>query len=392
MLRPDFSSDTQPTRQSLEQNSRERSEANKRGMLDLPFLVLTILLVVIGVIMMFSASYAAAYSETQNSAFYFKRQAIFAFAGIAIMLVAAFFPFQYIKLASIPVLAAAILFLLLVMLSGSDANGAKRWLELGALRFQPSEIAKLAIVLFYARNLTKYPKCLVNFRKGFYSLLGSVGAICVLLYLEPHKSAMIIIVLLAGAMMLMGGMNSKKFFAAIAIVGGLIAIVLFTSGYATDRFTAWLHPEENAANEGYQVLQSLYAIGSGGLMGLGFGKSRQKYLYLPEGHNDYVFAIVCEELGLVGALVVLLLFAMLIIRGYTIAMHAKDRYQALVAGGITTLTAIQVILNVAVVSNLIPATGISLPFFSYGGTALLLQLAEMGIILNVSRTTVNKIV
>ena len=374
--------------------ARERAETDTRGMPDAPFLALTVLLVVIGVIMMFSASYADAYHDRNtnySSAYYFTRQGIYALIGLGVMMLASRVSFRLIRRFTTLFLLISVIFLIVVFFFGSDSHGAKRWVNLG-IRFQPSELAKLAIILFYANVISRHPRCVVDFKREFMYLIGALILICLLLIMEPHISATIIIVLLAAAMLLLGGMDFKWFaFAGVLVVVG-IALVILARGYASQRITAWLNPEADAADSGYQIMQSLYAIGSGGLMGLGFGKSRQKYLYLPEGHNDYVFAIVCEELGLVGALVVLLLFALLIVRGYWIALHAKDRYRAMVAGGITTLTALQVLFNIAVVTNTIPATGISLPFFSYGGTALILQLAEMGLVLNVSRTAGNKIV
>ena len=225
-----------------------------------------------------------------------------------------------------------------------------------------------------------------TFKYGFLPYMVILGLIAILLFLEPHMSATIIILALGFVMMILGGTN-WKFLAGLAVAGIVLVVVyLATKGYTADRIKAWLDPESYPLDEGLQILQSQYAIGSGGLLGLGFGKSRQKYLYLPEEHNDYIFAIVCEELGFVGAVGILILFAMLILRGYWIAMHARDRFSMLMAAGLTTLLAIQVFLNVAVVTNLLPATGISLPFFSSGGTALIMQLAENGIMLNISRS------
>ena len=213
-----------------------------------------------------------------------------------------------------------------------------------------------------------------------------LGIIAVLLYLEPHMSATLIILALGFILMTLGG-TDWKYLVGLVILGCLlVAVYLLTKGYTGGRISAWLHPENDPLDKGLQVLQAQYAIGSGGLLGLGFGRGRQKYLYLPEEHNDYIFAIACEELGFVGAIGILILFALLIIRGYWIAMHARDRFSLLLAAGLTTRLALQVFLNVAVVTNLLPSTGISLPFFSYGGTALIMQLAENGIVLNVSRS------
>jgi cell division protein FtsW len=206
-----------------------------------------------------------------------------------------------------------------------------------------------------------------------------------LLVLEPHFSASIIIIAIGAVMMFVGGARLYWFVGGAVVVAAVGAVLSAFFPYASTRITTWLNPFENPTGEGWQIIQSLYAVGSGGLMGLGLGQSRQKYLYLPEEHNDFIFSVVCEELGFIGAVLILCLFALLIVRGYWIAMHCRDRYSFLVCTGITTLLAIQVILNVAVCTNLVPCTGISLPFFSYGGTALLIQMAEMGIILSASR-------
>ena len=213
-----------------------------------------------------------------------------------------------------------------------------------------------------------------------------------LLALEPHLSCIIIIGATGAAMMFMGGTRCRWFvlLGIIAVIG--LLLYLRFRGYASERITAWRDPESDPADSGYQILQSLYAIGSGGLWGLGLGKSRQKYLYLPEEHNDYIFAIVCEELGLVGAGLVLLLFMLLIIRGIWLALHAKDRFSSLAMAGIVTQLALQVFFNIGVVTNFLPATGISLPFFSYGGTALLIQLFEMGLVLDMSRDCSNNLI
>ncbi|HIR10076.1 MAG TPA: FtsW/RodA/SpoVE family cell cycle protein, partial [Candidatus Avoscillospira stercoripullorum] len=230
-----------------------------------------------------------------------------------------------------------------------------------------------------------------TFRYGVLPFAAILGVIALLLVLEPHFSAIIIIFCVGAAMMFLGGTELKWFALGLGVAAVFGFIYLKFMGYASDRIVAWQDPWADASDNGYQIVQSLYAIGSGGLMGLGLGRGRQKYLYLPEEHNDYIFAIVCEELGFVGAMVVLLLFVLLIIRGYWIAMHARDRFGALMVGGLTTLLALQVFFNIGVVTNFLPATGISLPFFSYGGTALLLQLFEMGLVLSVSRQSNNQL-
>ena len=374
------------------QTGRRRVILDERGLLDVPFLVLTVLLVLIGVLMMFSASYARAYSAEGKATYYFARQAVFAIVGIGIMLFFSTWNYQIWRSVSFFILAAAIVFLLLVPLIGIEENGAKRWIYLGFTSFQPSEVAKLGIVLTFASMISYYRERMQSFREGILPFVVILAVVCGLLVLEPHLSAIIIILGVSAAMLFLGGVKLRWFALGLGVVGVFVAVYLATKGYAGDRIQAWLHPFEDESDSGYQIVQSLYAIGSGGLMGLGLGRSRQKYLYLTEEHTDYIFPIVCEELGFVGAMVVLLLFLLLILRGYWIALHARDRFGMLVVGGLTTLVALQVFLNIGVVTNLLPATGISLPFFSYGGTALLIQLFEMGVILSVSRQNDNKLI
>lgn len=369
---------------------KARVVVDESGMLDLPFLILTLLLTAIGLIMLFSASYARAYNDTGNSATYFIRQLGFAGLGIGVMLLLSRLNYLLLSKYSKFLLAVSIIFLILVLLIGTGAGGAKRWLYLG-LSFQPSEIAKLAVVLSFATLMSNNRNRMDQAKYGFWPYIVILGVVAALLFVEPHLSATMIIVSVGFIMMIIGGTKWKHLAILVVLGAALVLVYLLTKGYTGDRITAWLHPEKDASDKGYQILQSQYAIGSGGFLGLGLGKSRQKYLYLPEEHNDYIFAIVCEELGFVGAVGIILLFALLIIRGYWIAMHARDRFGLLTAAGLTTLLAIQVFLNIGVVSNLLPSTGISLPFFSYGGTALVLQLAEMGVILSISRWSKNKI-
>ncbi len=336
--------------------------------------------------MMFSASYARAYFKEGTSTYYFARQGGFALAGIVIMWVVSRVNYQVWRVLSVPIMAVAILLLILVPIIGTEEGGATRWIYLFGVSFQPSEIAKLAVVLCFAAIMSVYRDRMQTFKYGVLPFAAILVVIAGLLVLEPHLSAIIIIFVTGAAMMFLGGTRLRWFVlvGAAALLGGLI--YLKTMGYASERITAWLDPFADTSDTGYQIVQSLYAIGSGGMMGLGLGKSRQKYLYLPEEHNDYIFPIICEELGFVGAMVILLLFLLLIVRGYWIAMHARDRFGMLVAAGLTTLLLLQVFFNIGVVTNLLPATGISLPFFSYGGTALLLQLFETGVVLNISRS------
>ena len=382
---------TQGERLPVRRNKDGSVMMDERGLLDLPFLVLVVLLVTIGVIMVFSSSYARAYYKEGNSTYYFARQAIFAVLGIGVMLFVSRINYQLWRSVSFLVLAGTIFFLLLVPIFGTEEGGAKRWIWIGFTSFQPSELAKVAIVMTFATLMSTYREKMQTFRYGVLPFAVILLVICGLVALEKHFSCILILLTIGASMMFLGGTELKWFGIGAAVVAVFAVLYLNFMGYASARVTAWRDPASDPTDNGYQILQSLYAIGSGGLMGLGLGKSRQKYLYLPEEHNDYIFPILCEELGFVGAVVVILLFILLIVRGYYIAMHARDRFGALLAAGISTHIALQTFLNIGVVTNFLPATGISLPFFSYGGTALLMQLFEAGIVLAVSRQNDNKL-
>lgn len=361
-----------------------------RGPMDVPFLVITLLLLGIGVIMVLSASYASAYydlnNETGGSAtYYFTRQLFFAVLGICAMYVCSRLPVSFYRRFSFMVLAAAVALLMLVLVTGRVAGGSQRWISVGPINIQPSEIAKIGVILYFAELICRFRNNMGTIRYGIMPFAIIMVIIVGLLVLEPHISGSIIIILIGAVMLFAGGARVFWFIAGGAGITGLLLIIVKAMDYSSERITAWLHPFDDPGATGYQIVQSLYAVGSGGLFGLGLGNSRQKYLYLPEEHNDFIFSIICEELGFIGALLILALFALLIFRGYWIALHCRDRYSFLVCTGITSLLAIQVVLNVAVCTNLVPCTGISLPFFSYGGTALLMQMAEMGIILSISR-------
>ena len=358
---------------------------------DTPFFLLVLLLLTMGVVMVLSASFPRAYYDPGNitggnAAYYFVRQLLFALLGTGAMLLASKVPMGFYRRYSFHFLAFAVVLLMLVPLVGVKVNGSRRWLGVGGLTLQPSELAKLAVILSFSVLIGKMRGRMRTFRYGILPFAAILCVIVGLLVLEPHFSASIIIIAIGGVMLFLGGVRLGWFIGAAAAAGGALAVLLAFFPYASSRITTWRDPFSSSSDEGYQIVQSLYSIGSGGLSGLGLGGSRQKFLYLPEEHNDFIFAVVCEELGFIGAALILVLFALLILRGYWIALHCRDRYDFLVCAGISTLLAIQVFLNVAVVTNLVPCTGISLPFFSYGGTALLIQLGEMGIILSASRT------
>lgn len=365
-------------------------EAERKKGVDQPFFALVMLLLAIGVIMVLSASFPRAWYDpghvTGGSAlYYFVRQLIYAAAGVAAMLLASRLPMGFYRRYALPFMVLTVVLLALVPLVGVRANGSRRWLGVGSLTLQPSELAKLAVILLFAKMIARRRGRMNSFRGGILPFALILALIVGLLVLEPHFSASIIILGVGAAMLFLGGAPLGWFLAAFGAGAAGIGVLLIFFPYASGRVMTWRDPFSSPSGEGYQIVQSLYTIGSGGLGGVGLGASRQKYLYLPEEHNDFIFSVLCEELGFLGAALVLLLFALLILRGYRIALRQSDPFCFLVTAGLTTLLAFQVFLNVAVVTNLVPCTGISLPFFSYGGTALILQLAEMGIVLSASR-------
>ena len=372
-----------------EQESRELA----RGPIDLPFFVLVVLLTVIGLIMLLSASFPSAYYETdgENPLFYFTRQGVFAIMGLAAMLLIGKINYQRFRGLAQPLLFLSVILLVLVLIPHNPIaitrNNATRWLGIPgtSLQFQPSEVAKVAVVLYFSDSISKKKDLMRTFRHGILPYAIILVVLAALVGLEPHLSGAILIMGAGTVLMLVGGINWMWVGGAIGAAGIMMYLVLFVIGYNASRIEMWHNPWADAQGKGYQLSQSLISIGSGGLLGVGLGRSRQKFLFLPEEHNDFIFAIVCEELGLIGAAIIMLLFAALILRGYWIALHARDRFGSLLVVGVTTLIGLQTFLNIGVVTGLLPTTGISLPFFSYGGTALSIQLAEMGIVLSVSR-------
>ena len=351
------------------------------------FLTLVLVLLCVGLTMLYSASYAQSRYDTgyESSTRYLSRQAFCAVLGLVAMAVMSRIHVDVWYRMAWPIYITSIVLLLAVLLFGQTVNGAKRWINIAGIQFQPSEVAKFAIIVLFARLTRSYGHRAREFRYGVLGFGSALMGILVPLALERHLSAIMLMGMVAVVMMYVAGTDMRWLMAGAA--GALVFVIVYVSllGYAGDRITAWFHPEQDPGNTGYQILQSLYAIGSGGLFGLGLGKSRQKYLYLPFQYNDYIFAIVCEELGLVGALLIVALFAALILRGYWIALQARDRFSTVLCAGIVTLIAIQAVLNFGVVTNLLPSTGVALPFFSYGGTALAVNLGEMGIVLGISR-------
>ncbi len=358
------------------------------GKLDIPFLSLVLILLSIGLIMLFSASYA--YSDTNfgNSYHFISRQVVFAVVGVVIMLGVSKIDYHFYKKIAWLFYGStlALLALLLVLPPMVEDSGVKRWFAIGSFSFQPSEFAKIAVVILFASWLSSNPKKIKKARYIF-AMLALLAIPCILVVLEPHLSATLLIFFIGIILLIVGGLPKIWILGGlgVGVGGGALAIATGLVSYGSDRIKYWLDPWSDPSGKGYQTIQSLLAIGSGGLMGRGIGQSRQKYLWVPEPHNDFIFAIVCEELGIIGALAVIVLFCALVWRGFTIAMKAEDSFGSFLAIGLTFHVGLQALLNILVVTNTIPNTGISLPFFSYGGTALIILLAEMGIVLSVSR-------
>lgn len=362
------------------------------GHFDTPFLILVLTLLGIGLVTLFSSSYASSLYYLGNSYYYILRQLFFAVVGVAAMLAASLVNYRFLRNFSWLAYGASLILMAACYLFPAQ-QGAQRWIQLGPLSFQPSEIAKFAVILLFAHLMDRDKDKMGRMIEGTWRYIVLYGTVAVILIFQPHLSGTLLIGFIALTMMLVGG---TKFSNLLKIGVPLLVLLLVVAfllqdfileqfAHVVTRLTYWLDPFSTTDPGSYQTRQSLLAIGSGGLWGVGFGESRQKHMYLPEVRNDFVFAIVCEELGFIGASLVIILFAMLVWRGYHIAMHARDRFGSLLVTGITTQIGLQAFLNIAVVTNLIPNTGISLPFFSYGGTALLIMLAEIGVVLAVSR-------
>lgn len=379
---------------------READHVLVKGPIDTPFLLIVIMLAVFGAIMAYSASSVYASQYHGDSAYYLKRH--IAYLIIAVAVTAPFVikarPWFW-RAFGVAAYAGSVVLLLLVLVIGSSyGSGATRWIQIGPLSLQPSEIAKMAVVLVIALIMTKYEKQIAmrqkfggQFRYGVLYPMCVFGLICFLVMLEHHLSGIIIIGLLGLVTMFLGGTDKKWFLILGAIGLAVVAVVLSVSDYAWARIDTWWNIDEaDPLGSAWQTLQGLYAIGSGGFFGVGLGNSRQKYGYVSQPQNDFIFTIVCEELGFIGAVLVVVLFGLLIWRGARIASRAPDKFTSLAAYGLIAKVALQTVLNIAVVTNSMPNTGISLPFFSSGGTSLILQIFEMGIVLNISRYSYQK--
>ena len=356
---------------------------SKADSVDLPILTVVLVLLGFGLIMLFSASQARAYSAFGDSFWYVKRQFLWALLGGAAMFVFSRIDYKKLGKFAFAVLVVSLVLLVMVIIPGvgTTTNGATRWL----FGFQPSELAKFAIILFFANSISKNQDKIQSFTQGFLPYLCVLGLFLVFLALEPHFSCIILITFTSMLLLFVGGARIKHF-VMIAIPGviGAVAMIIYEP-YRLARVVSFLNPFADTQGSGWQIVQSLYSIGSGGLFGVGLGKSAQKLSSLPEPQNDFIFSVISEELGLFGAIVVIALFIFLIVRGIKIAAKAPDMFGSLLVIGIVGIIAFQALINIAVVTSSIPVTGMPLPFFSYGGTALAITMAEIGIVLNVSR-------
>ena len=397
----------QTSRRRIEEYERERRASSKKGRrkidfsllnigrgIDIPFILIIFVLLAIGITMMFSASYPVAFYEIGDSYYYLKRQLIFAAIGLVIMIAVSFVDYHnYHRFAAI-ILGVSYFALMLVLVLPSQAGGVHRWIGVGMFGIQASEISKFAIILFMAHWGSRYYDRMDTLKFGVLPGAAVFASTALLLLMEPHYSCIVICALLTVIMMFVSGIKIKWIALGAAALAVIILLLWITGAltYAMERMDGWGQAlnedlDRDMWNSTWQTRNSLYAIGSGGLFGLGLGQSRQKYLYLPEPQNDFIFAIVCEELGLVGAVIILLIFALLVWRGVIISLRARDRFGKLLGIGLISHIGLQVILNILVITDWLPNTGISLPFFSYGGSSLLTLMFEMGVILSVSRTS-----
>ena len=361
---------------------------------DFVLCITVLVLLAMGIIMILSASAPSALSTTGNSYTYVKKQFAFAIVGLVLMFILSKIDYRFYKKYYWPIYFASWLVLLLVLVPGigHSVKGATRWVNLGFTQFQPSELTKIGLIIFYAGYLADHKSELTDFVKGFVKpLCFVIPPIAILFLVQNHLSVSLIIIIITISMMVMAGCRLKYFGASGGVgllgFGSIVGVIQMSGkgGFRLDRIATYFNPWADAQGTGYQMVQSLYAIGSGGFFGVGLGESKQKYLYIPEPHNDFIFAILAEELGFLGCLFIIMLFAIFIWRGILVAMKAPDVFGSLMAIGITTLIGAQAIINIAVVTASIPTTGMALPFFSYGGTALLILLCNVGILLNISR-------
>ncbi|MDL2234546.1 putative lipid II flippase FtsW [Christensenellaceae bacterium OttesenSCG-928-L17] len=359
----------------------------RRGKMDFAILITIFVLLAVGVVMLFSASYYYAELQKDDGLLYVRKQLMYIALALPVMLVLTRVDYRVLLKFKLPlmILGGSIVLLIAVLIFGKDTNGAKRWLDIAGLSVQPSEIAKFGLIIYMSAFMSSRPQIMKDVKHGLLPMLGVIGVICVLIMSQPNMSMAVIVGMMGVIMLYIGGVDLK--YIGLLILAGILLFILLAviEPYRLARLVSFRDPWADAEKKGYQLIQSLYALGTGGLFGQGLNNSRQKLLYLTYGESDFVFAIVGEELGFIGAGIVILLYAFIVYRGMRIAIRCKDRFGSMLAAGITTVFALQVLVNVGVVTGSMPTTGQALPFISAGGSSLLIFMSAMGVLLNISR-------
>ena len=367
-----------------------QSAVKTRRRMDYAILLTVTLLCAFGLVMIFSASYYYAQntaSTEYDGYFYIRRQSIYLALGYPVMIALSFFDYRRLEKLKVVGLLVSIILLIAVLIFGKELNGAKRWLDIAGQSIQPSEVAKFGMMLYMCAFMSKKHAVMQSFKYGMLPMLLVIGVVCGLVMLQPNMSMSVIMGMLGYALLYIGGCKGKHLFFLLILLVGLFVLLAVIEPYRLARLTSFTDPWKDSLGTGYQLIQSFYAIGSGGLFGRGLNNSRQKLLFLTYGESDFIFAVICEELGFVGGLVILLAYGFIIFRGIRIALRCRDRFGSLLAAGITIVFAIQILVNIGVVTGSFPTTGQALPFISSGGSSLVLFLAAMGVLLNISRST-----
>jgi cell division protein FtsW len=361
----------------------------RRGKPDFWLILIAFILMGFGLVMVFSASYYKGLTDYGDSYYFFKRQLIWAVAGLFLFFVTANIPYTFYRRFVGTILLISILLLIAVLIPGVgvEVKGARRWIELGPMSFQPSELVKLSALIYTASIMTKKQPVMDSFKRAVLPPLIVLGLLCSLIVIEPHYSTTIIILSSCMVVIFCAGLRFRHFLFLASTGIPVLMWVMIMEPYRIKRLATLFNPWKNPTADGYQIIQSLYAIGPGGLTGSGLGNSIQKMAYLPEAHTDFIFAIVAEELGFIGGTLLITLFIALILRGIRISLRAPDQFGMLLGIGITSLIGIEALFNLGVVTAMLPVTGVPLPFISYGGSSLMLGMASLGILLNISRYT-----
>jgi cell division protein FtsW len=364
----------------------QQSHRSQSVFYDVQLLFPVLFLVGIGIVMVYSASSAVAIKKFGSDYFFLKKQALFAFAGIVVLVVSRHFPYRYYRVLAYPLLGLSLVLLAVIQFTnlGLSVGGSIRWLRLGSFSFQPSELARIALVIYLAYSMEKKREKIKNFSIGFIPHVMVLGVFVVLIFMQPDFGSVVILGALTWIMLFIGGVRFSQLFASLLVILPVGYLFLINAEYRAKRILGFLNPWEYPADEGYQMVHSLMAFGTGGLWGTGIGKGYQKLFYLPEPHTDFIFSVIGEELGLLGVLIIIGLYAWIVMRGIAIARKAQDLFGAYLAVGLTVAMGLQIVVNMGVALGLLPTKGLTLPLLSYGGTSLLINMASIGILMNIS--------